>query len=179
MGLIASYNLTSAISAGFSSNNAQNWVNGWSKSSSFFHTSDNTLFSGALSQGIGGAISNAGNNILANGGGWTKYTGFSFFSGFTSSFVGQVAHNAVGLIPFMSNISDNNKTPFSSVGSYLLKAFSSFSANIASGVTQQLIGNGLGEWGARNGYNVAPYNIGQYIAGPASYWWGSYINGLG
>jgi RHS repeat-associated protein len=169
IGLLAGYNGTSAITAGFNSNNAQNWVDGWFKGAPFA----STVFSGALSQGIGGAISSAGNNILTNGGGWTSSTGFSAFSGFVSSYAGQVAHNAVGDIPGIKNL-ENKSWNF---WSYIKNAVASSAQNIASGVTQQFIGNSINQIGSQNGYNVAPSYLGQYIDGNT--WWGSYINGLG
>jgi hypothetical protein len=168
IGLLAGYSATSAISAGFNSNNMQGWVDKAIGGA-------NKFFAGAVSQGIGGAISNAGNNILQNGGGWQSSTGFSALTGFVSSFAGQLAHNYVGnLFPEGTIGSEKKYIYYSSVD-----IFKNLSSNVASGVVQQLFGNWGSQYGYKNGYlDVGNPNWYDYIFGsPAG--WGSYLNGLG
>jgi hypothetical protein len=157
--LLAGFNATSAITAGFNSNYMQTGFSGIGNS---------TIWNGATSQGIGGFISNAGNSLITNGGHWDKNTTFAAVVGFGSSFAGQVAHNAVDKLPFMHNF---GKTPTGHFGE-------PFVQNIASGVVQQWVGNMANEIGARNNYDVGDPNADAYITSRYG-WWASYINGLG
>jgi RHS repeat-associated protein len=128
-GLIAGYSLMASVQAGYQSSWAQGQIDGNIKGSL------PTFLKGAFSNGIGGAISNAGNTAL---GAYNSSThswdldqidnGALFAAagiGFISSFGGQIAHDIV-----MPN-SDN--------ATYLQKVFS----NVANGFTQQLLTN----WG--------------------------------
>ena len=176
LGLLAGYNATSAITAGFNSNNMQQFVDGWFPPQSWLHAG--WLTSGALSQGFGGAISNAGNELLVNGGGWTPSTGFSAVSGFLANYGGQMAHNASGKL--FSPSFTKSAQGASWFNNYWKKALASAVENSASGFTQQLIGNWENQFGAKNGYvdpSQSP-NWWQYIGG-SPYWWGGYVNGLG
>jgi hypothetical protein len=123
----------------------------------------------ALSQAIGGAISNAGNSIITNGGHWDQNTTFAAVAGFASSYAGQIAHNAVTDIPGLQKFNDNSPS-----GKFIVPFFQ----NIASGVTQQWVGNMANEIGTQNNFMVGDPNADAYIFSKY-YWWASYVNGLG
>jgi RHS repeat-associated protein len=187
LGLIAGLGATSAISAGFSSQNMQQTVDavlpdGWTGGDAF-----KNYFSGALSQGIGGAISNAGNNVLFNNSGWDASTLGAAGIGFAASFGGQVAHNGVGGLFADGAYGD----PQDVTGGHLYYPWSTtdiwknVTSNIASGITQQLITNIGNQIGSKNGGNYGGNpNWWQYLwANNFSCWQiadiGAYMNGLG
>jgi hypothetical protein len=172
VGLIAGYGLTSAITAGFNSNFQQGQIDDW------IGVDNKSLFGGAFSQGIGGAISGARNNILQNGGGLTASTAFSAVSGFASSYAGQVVHNGTDDLAARI-VGKANSSAFSS--NYSFPDFAkNFFANIASGVTQQYAGNLANQFGIKNGFNsLGPSPAWWTFFGRGQDWWGAYINGLG
>jgi hypothetical protein len=178
VGLIAGYGVTSAITAGFNSNFMQQKIDdvatGWG-----IHIPK--IFAGAISQGIGGAISNAGNNILQNGDGWQASTGFSAISGFVSSFAGQVAHNGVNMVTESIFGKPKDLYPYYNFTKFgIIDLTKNFVANIASGVTQQYISNVATQFGLKNGYNTLGSSPDWWtFFGSGQDPWGAYINGLG
>jgi len=163
VGMLAGFGATAAISAGFASNGTQDWID----KALYHHTLDG-IFKGVASQFLGGALSSAGNELITNHGMIDRNTLFAAGAGGLSSAAGQIAHNSVDKL-WPESKPDN-----------LLKATHSYEknllTNIASGWTQQFIGNLESQIGHSWGVSDSNYGL-QYTVGTA--WWTAYVNGLG
>jgi hypothetical protein len=177
VGLLAEFSATSAISAGFNSHYMASGIDEW------LGVKDGTTFSGVFSQAVGGYLSGMGNNLIQNNWKSNNSVWYSAWLGALSSAAGQVAHNVLGNQKWLFPDGDQ-PNPLGGDGDPLYKFYSindifkNFSANIASGVVQQLVGNWGTQWGIKNGIKGlgAMPDWYSYLAGP--WGWAGYVNGL-
>lgn len=133
LGLIAGYSAMASIQAGFQSDHMQGIIDDWAGTQN--GALPTAISKGALSNGLGGAISNMGNTTLqaynptthswkAANIGDILYAGWV---GFSSNYFAQIGHNLVNTSTFLKNF----------VGKTITTALS----NATNAITQQYISN--------------------------------------